>query len=132
MPIHPDAGHILLLQGEEERPVSYGQLRAGGHGGGRPAAVPVAGTGDTVAIMLPTGVDYFFCFFGVLYAGLVPVPLYPPARPTQIEEHLRRHRKILANAGAKILITVPEVKTVALLLQTQVPILERIVTVEEL
>ncbi len=129
---HPDAGHILLLQGGEERLVSYGELRERAREVAALLQSLALGPGDTVAIMLPTDVDYFFCFFGVLYAGLVPVPLYPPARPSQIEEHLRRHRKILANAGAKILITVPEVQTVALLLQTQVPILERVVTVQEL
>ena len=129
---HPEAVHLLVLQGEEERPVSYGELRE--------RARQVAGLlqslalepGDTVAIMLPTGIDYFFCFFGVLYAGGVPVPLYPPARPSQIEEHLRRHRKILANAGARILITVPEVKTIARLLQSQVPLLEQVLTIAEL
>jgi acyl-CoA synthetase (AMP-forming)/AMP-acid ligase II len=30
--------------------------------------------GNTVAIMLPTGRDYFFSFFGILLAGGVPVP----------------------------------------------------------
>ena len=129
---HPDAGHILLLQGDREQLISYGELRQ--------RAKQVAGLlqslqlepDDRVAIMLPTGPDYFFCFFGILYAGCVPVPLYPPARPSQIEEHLRRHRKILANAGTRILVTVPEVKKVALLLQTQVPVLEKVLTVEEL
>ena len=39
--------------------------------------------GDKVAIMLPTGREFFAAFFGVLLAGSVPVPLYPPARPSQ-------------------------------------------------
>ena len=37
--------------------------------------------GDTVAIMLPTSREYFVTFAGVLLAGAVPVPIYPPARP---------------------------------------------------
>jgi len=36
--------------------------------------------GDRVAIMLPTSVDFFTVFFGVLYAGAIPVPIYPPMR----------------------------------------------------
>lgn len=86
--------------------------------------------GDTVAIMLPTGEDYFFSFFAILFAGGIPVPLYPPARPTQIEEHLRRHRGILRNAGAKILLTMSEVKPIARLLKAQVESLERVDTVD--
>ena len=39
------------------------------------------GKGDKVAIMLPTGREFFAAFLGALFAGGVPVPLYPPARP---------------------------------------------------
>ena len=88
--------------------------------------------GQTVAIMLPTGLDYFSAFFAVLLAGGIPVPLYPPARPTQIEEHLRRHRGILRNAGARILITVDEVKTIGALLKAQVETLHLVETVAQL
>jgi len=82
--------------------------------------------------MLPTGHDYFFAFFAVLLAGGIPVPLYPPARPTQIEEHLRRHQGILRNAGARILITVDEVKAIAALLKAQVETLALVETVAAL
>ena len=57
--------------------------------------------------MLPTGRDFFVAFFGILYAGAVPVPIYPPMRLSQLEEHLRRQAGILRNAGARMLVTVP-------------------------
>ena len=88
--------------------------------------------GESVAIMLPTGADYFFSFLGILLAGGIPVPLYPPVRPTQIEEHLRRHRKILTNAQAKLLITMPEVKPFAKLLGAQVYCLDRVLGIKEI
>jgi acyl-CoA synthetase (AMP-forming)/AMP-acid ligase II len=34
--------------------------------------------GQMVAIMLPTCKEYLYSFYGVLLAGGVPVPLYPP------------------------------------------------------
>lgn len=130
--VHPEAAHIILLDGDDEVQISYGMLQ-------RESLKIVAklqdlnvSSGDRVAIMLPTGQDYFYSFFGALYAGAVPVPLYPPARPTQIEEHVRRHRKILSNAGAKVLITISEVKPVARLLMSQVPELQTILTLDEL
>jgi 1-acyl-sn-glycerol-3-phosphate acyltransferase len=83
--------------------------------------------GDRVALMLPTGKRYFFCFFGVLVAGAVPVPIYPPTRASQLEEHLRRHARILQNAGVRILITFEEAHRVARLLKTQAPSLQHIV-----
>ncbi|MCB1770567.1 MAG: AMP-binding protein, partial [Candidatus Competibacteraceae bacterium] len=88
--------------------------------------------GQTVAIMLPTGSEYFLSFFGILLAGGIPVPIYPPVRPSQIEEHLRRHARLLNNAEAVTLITVPEAKLVARLLQAQVEHLRHVVTADEL
>ncbi|MCY4557858.1 MAG: hypothetical protein OXF79_16070 [Chloroflexi bacterium] len=52
-------------------------------------------------------------FFGILYAGCVLVPIYPPARPWQLADHLRRQAEILANAGAELLVTVPEARVLA-------------------
>ncbi|WP_419174563.1 AMP-binding protein [Desulfosediminicola sp.] len=128
----PEIEHITLLEDDREFHISYLRLwqeamrvAAGLHGSGLER-------GDTVAIMLPTSAEYFYCFMGVMLAGGIPVPLYPPARPTQIEEHVRRHRRILANAGARILITVPEVRAVGRLLKSQVPELAKIVVAGEL
>ncbi len=130
--LQPEAGHILFLDGEEELPISYGMLQRESLKVATRLREMNIGYGDTVAIMLPTCPDYFYSFFGALYCGAIPVPLYPPARPTQIEEHVRRHRKILANAGAKILITVSEVRPVARLIMSQVPELTTILTLNEL
>ena len=88
--------------------------------------------GEAVAIMLPTSRSYFFSFFGILLAGGIPVPIYPPARRSQLEEHLRRHVSILSNCLAKLLITLPEAKPVAQLLKAQVDTLNNIVTMDEL
>jgi len=55
--------------------------------------------------MLPTGQAYLYSFYGVLLAGGVPVPLYPPARLTTIEDHMTRHVAILKSAGAAFMIT---------------------------
>ncbi|HYL25075.1 MAG TPA: AMP-binding protein, partial [Burkholderiales bacterium] len=65
-------------------------------------------------------------------AGAVPVPLYPPFRWTQIEEHLRRQARILANCGASLLITLADAKPVARLLQAQVPSLRHVADVADL
>lgn len=120
---------VLLTEGDGEERLDYTHLRAG-------AAAVAAGLcasglqpRQTVAIMLPTSLEYFFAYFGVLLAGGIPVPIYPPARPAQIEEHVRRHTGILENAEASILVTVPQAMTVARLLEAGVPGLRRVVTV---
>ncbi|MEN8257537.1 MAG: AMP-binding protein [Thermodesulfobacteriota bacterium] len=88
--------------------------------------------GQSVALMLPTSPDYFSSFFGVLLAGAIPVPLYPPARLSQIEEHLRRHIGILNNSLATLLITIPEVQPLVRLLKAHAPALQSSVTVSQL
>ena len=90
------------------------------------------GAGDAVAIMLPTGSDFFAAFYGALYTGCVPVPLYPPARLSQLEDHLRRIAGILHNAEARVLITVGQAKPLAQLLRAQIESLRAVVTVSDL
>ncbi len=130
---HPDRPHIVL-QSEDggERTVTYAELdqaaraiAAGLHERGLEPA-------SAVAIMLPTGVEYFFSFVGILLAGGIPVPIYPPARASQIEDHLRRHAGILSNALTAVLITVPQAKPLALLLKPRVDTLRDVVTPVEL
>ncbi len=88
--------------------------------------------GDAVAIMLPTSADYFYSFIGVLLAGNIPVPIYPPARISQLEDHLRRHCAILNNCQAKVLVTVEQALPLSHLLQANTPSLKHVVTVSEL
>ena len=88
--------------------------------------------GDAVALMLPTCPAFFPCFLGILLAGAVPVPIYPPARPSQIEDHLRRHATILANAQARLLIASGEVALPAGLLRGRVESLRGTVLADEL
>jgi hypothetical protein len=82
--------------------------------------------------MLPTSRAYLNAFYGTLLAGGVPVPLYPPARLTTIEDHMTRHVGILKNAGASIMITIPEAKALAYLLRAQVESLRAVLMPSDL
>lgn len=130
---HGDRVHITL-HGEDARTedISYRALRAD--------ALSLAGglraqgllPGDRVAIMLPTGREFFAAFYGVLYAACVPVPLYPPARPSQIEDHMRRIAGIVANAEAAALVTDERARLLGHLLRAQCGSLRNITTVAAL
>lgn len=129
----PDRVHILLHDEQHrEHPIRYRDLLDAA----RSIAAGLAAHGlqprQTVALMLPTGRDYLASFFGVMIAGGIPVPIYPPARLAQIEEHLKRHAHILSNAEAVLIITVAQAKPVARMLQAAVPSLAAIVTPLEL
>ncbi|MBI3326481.1 MAG: AMP-binding protein [Nitrospinae bacterium] len=130
---HPQRPHISLYgEGDGAEEITYDDLQKG-------AAAVAAGLrehelqpGQTVAMMLPTSRDFFDSFCGILLAGGVPVPIYPPTRLSQIEEHLRRQAGILNNARVSTLITVPEAKRLARLLGSQVEGLRTVATVQEL
>jgi 1-acyl-sn-glycerol-3-phosphate acyltransferase len=125
----------LLHTTEDEssaQEITYGDLAAG-------ASAVAAGLvgrglhpGESVAIMLPTSREYFMAFMGALMAGGVAVPVYPPARPAGLEEHLRRQAAILGNALAAVLVTFPEAHLLARLLRAHVPALRMVTTVADL
>jgi len=130
---HPDRPHIQIYQDEAEGEViSYKQLKNRAQFIAASLQQRGITKGEPVAIMLPSSPDYFYSFFGILLAGGIPVPIYPPARPSQLEDHMRRHVGILNNCLASVLITLPETKRVAQLLKSQAPGLSHIVTVFEL
>lgn len=130
---HPDRIH-LHVYGSDNIPqtLSHAELERGARLIASALRRRGVSPGDRVALMLPTEPDYFIAFFGILRAAAVPVPIYPPARPAQLEEHLRRHGRILSNAGTALLITVPEARRVARLLCAEAPRLTTIVTVADL
>ena len=60
--------------------------------------------GERVALVYPTSAEFFHAFFGVLLAGAVPVPLYPPVRLGRLAEYHARTAAMLAAAGARLLL----------------------------
>lgn len=63
------------------------------------------GKGDRVALVLPTCPEFVECFFGVLCAGAIPVPLYPPLRLGKLDEYHRRTAAMLQAADAALVVT---------------------------
>jgi 1-acyl-sn-glycerol-3-phosphate acyltransferase len=129
----PEQTHILLYDGQRpDDPLSYRELLDAARSAAAGLAHHDVQPRQAVALMLPTGRDYLSVFFGVMMAGAIPVPIYPPARMAQVEDHLRRHARILSNAGAVLLVTVGEARAVAVMLQAAVPGLKAVVTPDEL
>ena len=130
----PDRIHVSLYEGSSDapRPISYGDLFAATRrvaAGLRRAGVE---PGQVVAIMLPTSAAYLETFLGVLLAGGIALPIYPPERPSQLETHLERHGQILDNAQAKLLVAPAQAQPLARLLRNQALSLSTVVTPDAL
>src|SRR5271156_1935078 len=88
--------------------------------------------GQTVAIMLPTCAEFFYTFAGILLAGGIPVPIYPPFRADRIAEYATRQANILKNAETQFLITWRQAENLAKLLKPRVPSLREVLNAQRL
>jgi 1-acyl-sn-glycerol-3-phosphate acyltransferase len=130
---HPQRPHVYLYaDGDAAESITYAGLAEGARKIAAGLQARNLQPGRSVAIMLPTSRDYLCSFFGILLAGGVPVPIYPPLRPSQLEDHLRRHARILDNAEAQLLITVAEAQRLGSLLLAQVESLRELATPQQL
>ena len=125
--------HAVLLSDEQE-PQELDHTTLLEHARAVAVALQCLGVapGEAVALMLPTSLAFLECFMGILLAGGVPIPLYPPFRTSQIEDHLRRQTQILANAQAVLLISDEQALPAARILRAGAPDLRAVVTVDRL
>jgi 1-acyl-sn-glycerol-3-phosphate acyltransferase len=130
---HPGRLHLRLYTDEDDGvQLSYGALLEEARAVACGLQAASIAPGDPVALMLGTGRDYFTAFFGVLLAGGICVPVYPPTRAQHMLEHVRRLAGILDNAYARALIVPGEAEPLARTLHAQVRSLRDVATVEGL
>ncbi len=60
--------------------------------------------GDRVALVYPTRPEFVDAFFGVVLAGAVPVPLYPPVRFGRMDEYHQRTARMLDAVDARLVL----------------------------
>ncbi len=130
--VDPERVQAHVLEGNSGKDITYGKLLA--TASDVAAGLVSAGLrrNESVAIMLPTSSQFFYAFFGVMLAGGIAVPIYPPARPDKIEEYVRRQVGILRNAEVRFLISFEAARRVSELLRLNLPSMLGVTTVEDL
>ncbi|MBM3268675.1 MAG: fatty acyl-AMP ligase [Candidatus Sericytochromatia bacterium] len=68
--------------------------------------------GDRVVVMLPTCPEYLFTFFGIILAGAIPVPVYPPFNPRQLVAFLGTLAGVFNNSQATAIVFWKDVKPI--------------------
>jgi acyl carrier protein len=134
-----DAERAHLLISEEsangtERDVTltFGELYAAAQRSAAELARRGVPAGGRVSLMLPTSRAFFVSYAGILLAGAIPVPIYPPFRADRIEEYAARQSAILNNAEVFLLLTFRRAEAVARLLEPRVRSLIGVVDAEKL
>jgi fatty-acyl-CoA synthase len=130
--VDPDRVQAHVLEGNSGEDISYGKLVAMASDVAAGLVSRGLRRNETVAIMLPTSPQFFYAFFGVMLAGGIAVPIYPPARPDKIEEYVRRQVEILRNAEVRFLISFEPARRVSELLRLSLPSILGVTTVEDL
>jgi fatty-acyl-CoA synthase len=129
----PGRKHIYLYEENEElREITFGELYERASTVARDLRQRGLAPGQTAAIMLPTCAEFFWTFAGILLAGGIPVPIYPPFRADRIAEYATRQSKILSNAEARFLITWRQAEGLARLLKPRVPTLQEVLNAQKL
>ena len=114
----PGRAHIELYdENDAIRTITFGELYDRASAVGTELRRRGLDPGQTVAIMLPTSANFFFTFAGILLAGGIPVPIYPPFRADRIAEYATRQSNILKNAEVRFLMTWRQAEGLANLLK---------------
>lgn len=117
-----DAGYSHLLQEKEPvRQIAYAEMARRARRFG--AALQAAGVrrGERVGLILPDSSEFVDAIFGAMYAGAIPVPVYPPMNLGQFEAYLANTTHILRQAGCSLLVTDSKVRPILGKLMGSVP-----------
>ena len=98
-------GLRLLDRRERETFVSWHDLRVQALKVGGALQARGLQPGDRVGLIFPTGLGFFTSFFGVLAAGGIPAPLYPPVRLGRLDEYHARSARMLDAIQARMVLT---------------------------
>ncbi len=88
--------------------------------------------GDRLAIVLPDGIDFVPTFFGAVWAGIIPVPLYPPLSLGKLDSYVEALVAIMKRAEPTHLATNAKLETVLWSAAARVPSLKGVITAETL
>jgi fatty-acyl-CoA synthase len=89
---------------ERETFVPYSEVHASARRTAGALRARGVATGDRVALVFPTSPGFLDAFFGVLLAGAVPVPLYPPVRLGRLAEYHVATARMIAAVGARLVL----------------------------
>ena len=128
--------HLIIAEDDErsehQHTMTFGELYAAAQKCAEELVRRGVPAGGRVSLMLPTSRQFFICYSGILLAGAVPVPIYPPFRADRIEEYAERQGAILNNAEVCLLLTFRRAEAVAKLLKPHVKSLLGVVDAEKL
>jgi fatty-acyl-CoA synthase len=127
-----ERGFVFVRADGSERLRTFHEMSA--EAGRRAAALAALGLakGDRIALVVPDGEEFVLSLLGALFAGLVPVPLYPQLSLNSIDAYHDTVAHITRAASATVILTTAAAKPYLDGVVERVDGLRSIVTVEDL
>jgi fatty-acyl-CoA synthase len=125
-------GFVFVKPDGTERFCSFHEIHAEASRRGAHLAARGVAKGDRVAMVIPDGDEFVLSFLGAIFAGGVPVPIYPQLSFKNVESYHDTVAHIATASGAKILLTTPTTKPYVDPVLPRVPALRTLATVDEL
>jgi fatty-acyl-CoA synthase len=127
-----ERGFVFMRSDGTERLYSFAEMfeeatRRGAHFAARGLR-----KGDRLALVIPDGDEFVLSFLGGLFAGIVPVPIFPQLTFKNVETYHDSVAHIVHAAGASMLLTTTPTRAYVDAVQSRVPSLRSIATVDEL
>lgn len=88
--------------------------------------------GDRLGLVIPANKEFVFWFLGAVYAGIVPVPLYPPIPGGRLDGYLDILLKILNSCEARMVVTTTRLSIIKEVLLKGCPALDDTIFIEEI
>ncbi|MCC7541446.1 MAG: fatty acyl-AMP ligase [Deltaproteobacteria bacterium] len=103
-------GFYFINQEGKERFCSFGEMHDEAGRRGRILRDLGLAKGDRVAIVVPEGDEFVLSFMGALYAGVIPVPIYPRLTLRNLEAYVETVGHIADASGARVVVTSPNAR----------------------
>jgi fatty-acyl-CoA synthase len=125
-------GFVFVKPDGQERFCSFQNIHDEAARRGAHLAARGVQKGDRVAMVIPDGDEFVLSFLGAIFAGAVPVPIYPQLSFKNVETYHETVAHIARASGAKMLLTTSTTKPYVDPVLARVDTLGSIATVDEL
>ena len=125
-------GFVFVGADRSEVSYSFADLVAAARRRGRQLQAMGYAKGDRIGLIVPDNDEFVLTFLGALYAGVVPVPMYPPVALGKLDAYMDSLVRILGAAGARAIVTTKRVSPILWSLLDKVEALDDIVLVDKL
>ena len=127
-----DTGYTFLDRDLKEQFVSWDAIRTEAMNRAAHFRKAGMGKGDRLAIVLPDGEDFVPTFLAAVWAGIVPVPLYPPLSLGKLDSYADTFVNICNRAEPMYLVTNAKLQQVLWSGAARVSSIKGIITAEDL